>query len=191
MSFSQKTTIHAELGWLRESTAANMHQTQRGALRKTLEFISTTENTDSAANEMTVWSEKNLTIPAGGIHTLDLLALPCPVFDDYIPLRFTAIGALFLVNHSPSATLILGSGDQSAWAGFFGGATHSIHIPAEGFFCVSAPNALWAVTAESGLLKIHNPHPTQAVYDLALCGKKYAPAEDETEGSSSSGSGSA
>lgn len=189
MSISQKTTLHAELGWLRESAAAHIHHTQRGTLLKTLEFHSTPENTDSGAQAMTVWSEKNLTLAAGETHTLDLESLPCAIFEDYVPLRFSAVGTIFLVNHSATGELVLGGG-ANAWQGFFADAVGSVKIPAGGLFCISAPGALWAVGPQTALLKIHNPGQAEAVYDMAVAGKKYVSGDDGGS-SSSSGSGSA
>lgn len=189
MTISQKTTIHAELGWLRESVAAHIHHTQRGVLRKTLEFRCTPENTDSGGSAMTVWSEKNLTLTAGGIHTLDLESLPCAVFGDYVPLSFSAIGAVFLVNHSATSELILGGG-ENAWRGFFADAADSLKIPAGGFLCLSAAEALWPVAPQAALLKIRNTGQTEAVYDVAVAGKKYAAGDDDGS-SSSAASGSA
>ena len=184
MSLSLKTSLAAELGWLCEDKNENSQCTDRGTLRKQADFHF---SEDVAGGTDAVWVLKNTPLPAGGTHTHDLETLVREMFREYVTVRLAEVYTLFFVNHAPGETLRVGGAAAHAWSGFFGADEHFFHVPADGFFCISAAKNPWEVSSEKSLLKIQNPGTLDAVYDIALVGRKFS---DDPETSSSGGSGS-
>jgi hypothetical protein len=89
-----------------------------------------------------------------------------------VTLTFAKIKAIIIKNNSSTQTLSVGGAAATQFINWVGAANDVINIPPEGFFCLIAPLAGFAVTAGTGdLLKIANGAAGDVTtYDIILLG---------------------
>lgn len=109
------------------------------------------------------------TLGDGASENLDLAGSLTDVFGT--TLTFAKIKAIIIQNLSTVQTLTVGGAAANAFINWVGDATDKINLPPGGAFCLMAPLAGFAVTADTGdILKIANSAGDPVDYNIWIIG---------------------